>query len=67
MNWEPIETAPMNGAPFLGCSVHTLDTEDFPCMWSVRFDGYMGYFRSNWDHEPLHQLTHWMPLPEPPK
>lgn len=64
--WQRIETAPRDGTPFLGCSVTELDTEDFPIMWSCRFDGYMEYFRSNSDHEPLPDLTHWMPLPEPP-
>lgn len=65
-DWQPIETAPKDGSAFLGCSDHMLDTEGHPLMWACRFDGYMGYFRSNTDHEPLYDLTHWQPLPAAP-
>ena len=66
MNWQPIASAPRDGSPFLGCSITEIDREDVPIMWQCRYDADMAHFHSNWDGEPLYDLTHWMPLPEPP-
>lgn len=49
-----------------GCSVDVLFTED-----GKTFFGYVCFsdnvFRCQSTDEYCHQVTHWMPLPEPPK
>lgn len=64
--WQPIETAPRDGdTRFLGCDA---SEQYWPHV----------YFYAGWEDEnkPVwsmageyftNDLTHWMPLPEPPK
>lgn len=66
MNWQPIETAPkdeqtrvlvwIDDKNYTGCA--------FARLWFYR-DGRLGGgaegFYGNWN------ITHWLPLPEPPK
>ena len=52
--WQPIETAPRDGAEILGYH-QSLG------VWIVSWDSDEEGF------SPGFQPTHWMPLPEPPK
>lgn len=73
MNWQPIETAPIDGTPFLGylpqASWHK-DLVPSMAVFSIRdtcivFDA---QWKANDECDPADWLpTHWMPLPEPPK
>jgi len=72
--WQPIETAPMNGNFFLGakklgpnfgwhryiCCWHPI-TSKFAACFSVAEGGQL--YPLNDKNTP----SHWMPLPEPPK
>lgn len=69
MEWQPIETAPMDGTPVLLWE-----------QWAAT--PVVGYFRNYWyvvtehiyadydgitrDNLTQDQITHWMPLPAPP-
>ncbi len=60
--WQPIETAPKDGSEIIGGDRGCGDIEfyrwnDEDKKWLSRGDFY----------EPTNELTHWMPLPEPPK
>lgn len=57
-DWQPIESAPKDGTPFLSCKGARV-------MWTTY--GYNGW-ESGWlnEHEYVVFPTHWMPLPEPP-
>lgn len=72
MSWTPIETAPKDGTEILGSSPYG---EHSIAAWIVGF-GWVGMcegqrsieYQSDFGteyHTPF--LTHWMPLPEPPK
>jgi hypothetical protein len=56
--WKPIETAPKDGTQVL--------------LTGVGLDRWIstGHYKNGWldDDGPgrLHNVTHWMPLPEPP-
>lgn len=73
MQWQTIDSAPKDGATILGWSEYM----DEPCTvrwrnneWESSWDGwevveYMSDFGTEYrDPGPV---THWMPLPEPPK
>lgn len=66
MNWQPIETAPMDGTPILGFDGSNMTTiyywkgRIFPGEWSLCAPG---LYAEDDEYLP----THWMPLPEPPK
>ena len=65
--WQPIETAPRDGTPILGAR---LDCNDQYVMYWMEEDETAPLYR--WaiiDGGVMHKdaLTHWMPLPEPPK
>ena len=65
--WQPIETAPRDGTPILGAR---LDCNDLYVMYWMEEDETAPLYR--WaiiDGGVMHKdaLTHWMPLPEPPK
>lgn len=63
--WQPIETAPTDGTPFLAFMVtkriclveRSLECDD-PKFWFDSMDGAM---------HPTRTLTHWMPLPPTPE
>ena len=61
MEWQPIETAPMDGTPLiLGLITHGK-------VWRV-FDGrHNGLAWYAIDGTYIPSPTHWMPLPVPPK
>lgn len=61
--WQPIETAPKDGTPFLA--------------WNGHWRGVAMYFEARYEEDPEWvdeqtnyiepEPTHWMPLPTPPK
>ena len=57
--WQPIETAPVDGTRilFLGCN-GVFESSIHPC---IPAGAYMG---DGWQEDA--DVTHWMPLPEPP-
>lgn len=61
MEWQPWETAPKDGTPFLaGWSFGGLEAMQ-PAKWM------QGHFVHTWDHDILRgEPSHWMPLPAPP-
>lgn len=76
--WQPIETAPKDGAWVLLYSPDERERERGDPAVQVGCWGSSGYNRNNhWvygpeGHEHAHRhgfygATHWMPLPEPPK
>lgn len=62
MSWQPIETAPKDGTYFIAYA-HT----KIPLIPYVICAFYDGNFRRHVTHQVQSTLTHWMPLPEPPK
>ena len=63
--WQPIETAPKDGTPFLSYRV----LRSHPDIASVRFwpDGKIGGLAGGWRYDLNgNGPTHWMPLPTPP-
>lgn len=63
-SWQPIETAPKDGTEIL-LFVDAYVTGDTPQQVVGR------WFRSGWqesyaDEYAVCEVTHWMPLPEPP-
>jgi len=80
MDWQPIETAPKDGTPFLAWYDKT--AYGVPLSWAIlRWcaeyndggvfkDGAWATFRGEdygWDaHIPCFPPTHWKPLPAPP-
>lgn len=69
MTWQPIETAP-KGTPILvtdGTHIVTAEIDHSLLaggLW-LRSYGFSGY---EWDWDINDKaLTHWMPLPDPPK
>lgn len=58
MEWQPIETAPKDGADFLAYD----GFEAIIAYWN----SYLRDYRDPHDGKIV-GLTHWMPLPEPPK
>jgi hypothetical protein len=55
--WQPIETAPKDGTEFLGWSGRH--------VWIVRWlAGFQSWLLSDGGRS---ELTHWMPLPDPPE
>lgn len=60
MNWQPIETAPRDH----GKQILAFDDGDIRVgYWSSNRE----CFRCEITGDPLYRVTHWMPLPEPPK
>lgn len=60
MNWQPIETAPKDGAEFLGWSngsYHVVQSHGFE-----RSEGGHAWFNG----DVYVYLSHWQPLPAPP-
>jgi hypothetical protein len=65
--WQPIETAPKDGSVLLVCEVGLDSSMTYAvAFWGAQQDGVETWF--GLDLLPLgYSLTHWMPLPEPPK
>lgn len=58
-DWQPIETAPKDGTPVWLFSPED-NPQQFVGSWeSFEDQGWWGYAGTG--------VTHWMPLPEPPK
>lgn len=65
-NWKPIETAPKDGRTILACGRGT--DGYFVCDVKWKHETWMLFDPALDDHSfPTDYLTHWMPLPEPPK
>lgn len=67
MNWQPIDTAPKDGTPFLAYDSHRQAM--FVAKWHHNYsdnpaDGYWSNIVG--DDDTCHP-THWMPLPKAPK
>ena len=73
MTWQPIETAPKDGAEYQAWVVNSrgqgfweprcrLDPE----FGSFQIWGRVGYDEEGWDSSVHWFATHWMPLPPPP-
>jgi len=74
MEWQPIETAPKDGSEFLAydsnsekCDVcHCILLGGYPRLVQVQFDAELGPLEDEFGYR-TENITHWMPLPEPPK
>ena len=77
--WQPIETAPKDGTGIIG---RRRRGDVVACWWQPEFEAFIsswrvmslaaGYTFEGGKSEQLHspvieEITHWMPLPEPPK
>ena len=67
-DWKPIDSAPKDGTYFIGfCNAYP------DKMWNVSWNENNQYFSLGvYDDEDrdliiIYDLTHWHPLPEPPK
>jgi hypothetical protein len=60
--WQPIETAPKDGSPFLA---YTISRGGFDPAPTYRIE--IGQWKRDYFHAPQGIPTHWMPLPEPPR
>jgi len=82
MGWQPIETAPKDGTEILASGLNCGDFEkgyhfsvvawcqDARTPEQIDAEGgsdFSGWYADDDDAFPLIFLTHWMPLPEPPK
>lgn len=72
--WQPIETAPKDGTPILGFRFYPVAIRwrpdlDSEFQWdAVSLGSHASTnFMSNGFIDGDSNLTHWMPLPEPPK
>jgi predicted esterase len=66
--WQPIETAPIDGTDILVCMTHNLSDDEWETVQWVDYyfpDAGWIIFRGRVDI-PF-PPTHWMPLPEAPK
>jgi hypothetical protein len=61
VGWQPIETAPKDGTEILAVWCGKL----MLALWNTEANNWQEY--SNGDFDTGGELTHWMPLPEPPK
>jgi hypothetical protein len=71
MKWKPIETAPRDGTPILVCYAPQYTSNGFlpvAVRWRSFHPNAKGkeLFRDSSGTKVEH-VTHWMPLPEPPK
>lgn len=65
--WQPIESAPKDGAAVLATSAHMTGPNGEPVAWAAVFDHERERWVATWDGEPLNDATHWQPLPAPPE
>ena len=61
--WQPIETAPRDGTRFLAFSPFGSQNMDI-VSWDGEADSWADFSGAWW---PDGDLSHWQPLPEPPK
>ncbi len=78
-NWQPIETAPRDGTPFVICvadeGLESYEIGSYAPLIGKTFTPVEGglYRKINtiineWNgFNNFHKATHWMPLPAPPK
>lgn len=68
MSWRPIDTAPKDGTWFLGCNIDPGIAAVSVVHWSIAGGEWM-WISEGWvsDGGSYLDLTHWMPLPDPPK
>jgi len=59
MTWKPISSAPKDGTRVLIAGCNQVDLGLW-CGEGWIDDGFLGYENENW-------ITHWMPLPAPPR
>ena len=57
VDWQPIETAPKDGTPVLLYGAELVHPVVRP--WTAR--------QGTWNGVRPEHVTHWMPVPEPPK
>ena len=58
--WQPIETAPKDGCLYLLCT-------DTGVMFVGKYRKHLEMWVCQDGAERYRTVTHWMPLPEPPK
>jgi hypothetical protein len=74
MEWQPIETAPRDGTWFWIWK----DPDAISVRWHDDFSAFVSEWREmtfakqygggTRSHSPvMHEFSHWMPIPEPPK
>lgn len=67
MEWNPIETAPRDGTVILACNINYVTYSPIAIRWQTYHPNSAGKITwrtlDGWKAE----VTHWMPLPEPPK
>ncbi len=60
--WQPIETAPTDGTEVLVYGTCFNEGEFMLAIYQL------GEWLETWNNDPIHfVITHWQPLPEPPK
>lgn len=83
MNWQPIETAPKDRyiLVYAPVNIHSIISKDYTihqivmAHWNKEYNGFsvFGTYRERPDEYSeagimiVPNLTHWMPLPEPPE
>ena len=69
--WQPIETAPKDGTPFLSygyipeCWGYTCEEKKISISYWAFMTGFVS--QASYTYGEKFVPTHWMPLPEPPK
>lgn len=64
--WQPIETAPRSTFNIVKRVILWNEDHKTPCFGEVYDDGEGGIFVSANGYHGKWNITHWMPLPEPP-
>ena len=71
MEWQPIETAPKNDAgECYGPAILIWNDAaqlPFACFWGASEGNWIDAEGTNMVPHRINDITHWMPLPEPPK
>lgn len=69
IGWKPIATAPKDGTAFLG---YVPGSRGYVARMDVQIFHWSGWGGGVWEAQsgyrpPAHEVTHWMPLPDPPE